>query len=365
VKFTIERDVLLKPLQLLASVIERKQTLPVLANALLVLRKQELALVGTDLEIELQARITPTQIKEMGTITTQAHKLTDICRNLPEGATLEFLIEGSRLVIRSGRSRFSLGTLPANSFPVSDETVGKFEFMIPQNELRKLIENTSFAMAQQDVRYYLNGMLWEIGKKYLRTVATDGHRMALSEIETKTTEALQFIVPRKSIFELSRLLLDTTGEVIINVDSNWLRIRADQYVFTSKLIDGQFPAYDKVVPKGGDNILVINRDVLKQALIRVTTLAKDKHHAVRVELQPGSLRFSTNNSEQEEAEEEISIDYQGQKIDMGFNANYLLEVISSLPDGDIKLTLSDPDSSVRIEGINDKNSVYVVMPMRL
>jgi DNA polymerase-3 subunit beta len=364
-KFTIEKDVLLKPLQLAAGVVEKRNTLPILANILLKTKGKQLLLVGTDLDIELQGKITLTDSATAAEITVPAYKFLDICRTLPENALIELSIEGQKAVIRANKSRFSLTTLPATNFPSYEKKENDFEFSIQQAQLRKLIENTAFAMAQQDVRYYLNGMLWEVGDGYLRTVATDGHRMALSNIKTQTAGVSQFIMPRKSIFELQKLLSDVEDETIIRVGANQISVSTTDYSFTSKLIDGQFPSYNKVIPKVGENLLEIDREVLKQALQRVATLANDKFRSVRMELQPNTIVLSANNTEFEEAEEEVSAKYTGKKMSIGFNVNYLIDVINVLPAGNVKLSLSDPDSSVRVEAAGNGDSIYVIMPMRL
>jgi DNA polymerase-3 subunit beta len=364
-EFQINRETLLKPLQLVAGVVERRQTLPILANVLLKVKGQELVLVGTDLEVEWQGRVALEQKAEAGAITVPARKLMDICRTLPEQALLEFSFEEPKLIIRSGRSRFSLATLPAAEYPSTAETLGQLEFIVSQQELHQLIERTQFAMAQQDVRFYLNGMLWEVADNLLRMVATDGHRMALSVISTNATGGAQVIVPRKAVLELSRLLTDATGDVVVMLGDNQLRVKADDYTFTSKLIDGRFPDYDKVIPLGGDKILQVDRDILKQALNRVAILANEKHRSVRFEIKEGLLRIAANNPEQEEAEEELAVDYQGSDLEIGFNVNYLADAVSALPAGIVKLTLSNPDNSVRIEGGKANDSIYVIMPMRL
>ncbi len=364
-KFTIEREKLLKPLQLIAGVVERRQTLPILANILLVVKKNELMLTGTDLEVELMGRVALEKTAEAGTITVPARKLMDICRSLPESAVLEFILDEPKLIVKSGRSRFSLATLPAAEFPNTEELPGQIELNIVQQDLRNLIECTQFAMAQQDVRYYLNGMLWEVKNNRLTSVATDGHRMALSTMAIAPNGLHQVIVPRKAIVELSRLLADTAEDVLVTLGSNQLRVKANDYMFTSKLIDGRFPDYTKVIPKGGDKIIVVERDELKQALSRVAILASEKHRSVRLELRAGLLRVLTNNPEQEEAEEEISIIYQGNDLDIGFNISYLLDAIAAVPSGQIKLSLAGADSSIRIEAFDNDQTVYVVMPMRL
>lgn len=364
-KFTIEREKLLKPLQLIAGVVERRQTLPILANILLVVKKNELMLTGTDLEVELMGRVILEQAADAGAITVPARKLMDICRSLPDSSVLEFNLDEPKLIVKSGRSRFSLATLPATEFPNTEELPGQLELTIAQQELRRLIERTQFAMAQQDVRYYLNGMLWEVKNNQLASVATDGHRMALSTLAIEAAGTHQVIVPRKAILEMSRLLADATDNVLVTLGNNQLRVKADDYAFTSKLIDGRFPDYTKVIPKGGDKIIILERDDLKQALGRVAILASEKHRSVRLELRAGLLRVITNNPEQEEAEEELSIVYQGGDLDIGFNVGYLLDAISALPTGQVKLSLAGPDSSMRIEAFGNDHAVYVVMPMRI
>ena len=368
-QFTIEREKILKPLQLIAGVVERRQTLPILANVLLEVKENELLLTGTDLEVELMGRVMLDQPADSGSITVPARKLMDICRTLPENSTLDITFDAPKLLIRSGRSRFSLATLPANEFPNAEELPGQLEFDITQQDLRGLIERTQFAMAMQDVRYFLNGMLWEVKDGQLSAVATDGHRMALSTISIPVSGNSQVIVPRKAILELSRLLVDASGEVSVTLGSNQLRVKADDYTFTSKLIDGRFPDYTKVIPKGGDKIVFIEKDILRQALSRVAILANEKHRSVRIELRTNLLRVATNNPEQEEAEEELSLIYQGGDLDIGFNIGYLLDAVSALSTGTVKLTLAGPDNSVRVEAGDDDSSgsvvIYVVMPMRL
>lgn len=368
-QFKINRETLLKPLQLVAGVVERRQTLPILSNILLNVENQELTMTGTDLEVELQGRIVLEQKVIAGRITVPARKFVDICRTLPTDALLEFSLddskEGAKLIIRSGRSRFSLATLPASDFPSTEEMPINTQFVIQQHDLRKLVERTQFAMAQQDVRFYLNGMLWEVADNILRGVATDGHRMALSTIDTNVGGAAQVIVPRKAIVELMRLLTDTNSDVEISLGANQLRAKTAEYRFTSKLIDGRFPDYEKVIPVGGDKILMLERDLLAQALNRVAILANEKHRSIRFDIKSNLLRIAANNPEQEEAEEELTIDYQSGDFEIGFNVNYLLDAINALPAGQIKLTLAGPDNSVRIEQAEAGSSVYVVMPMRL
>lgn len=365
-KFTVEREKLLKPLQLVAGVVEKRHTLPVLANVLLKQNKENLVLVGTDLDIELQSKIQVNNSLMPGDITVPAYRFVDICRALPENALLDIEVDGKKMIIRSDKSRFSLVTLPAIDFPDYEKKSAEFEFTVPQYSLRKVIEETSFAIAQQDVRYYLNGMLWEVGEGYLRTVSTDGHRMALSNTAVKAKGFFQFIVPQKSVFELQKILSDNEQEeVVIRFSANQLNVVISNHEFTSRLIDGQFPNYNKVIPTTGDNILEVDRDVLKQALIHVSTISNDKHHGVRLELQKNRVLVSATNTEFEHAEEDFMANYNGIEMSVAFNVNYLLDVVNVMPTGPIKITLSNPDLGVRIEKPEGGNSVYVISPMRL
>lgn len=365
-KLTVNRDMLLKPLQVVAGVIERRQTMPVLSNVLLKLKDSELYLTGTDLEIELQAKLAVTNSIEEGTITVPAKKVVDICRALPDQSEIEMSYDGVKLIVRCGRSRFSLVTLPAHDFPHTEEKPAELEFSIKQSELRTLIENTHFAMAQQDIRYYLNGMLLEASDNSLRAVATDGHRLAFSSTTGPSVQKqLQIIVPRKGVLELSRLLTEDDGNADILINTNQIRVKTANYIFTTKLIDGRYPDYHKVIPKDGNKVLLLDRDTLRQSLSRVAVLTSEKNHGLSFELKSGVLRFFANNPEQEEAEEELSVDYAGDQLETAFNVAYLLDALSALPAGIIKLTLGTASGSMRIESNEATDRIYVVMPMRL
>jgi DNA polymerase III subunit beta len=365
-QFTISREALLKPLQLVAGIVERRSTLPILANTLLSVKAQQLSLLATDMEVELTGRVALEEPAVPGEITVPARKLMDICRMLPEKAVLNFSMKDTTLIVKSGRSRFTLTTLPAADFPNIEETAGLVEFSIQQSDLRTLIEKTHFAMAQQDVRYYLNGMLLEIQPNQIRSVATDGHRLAMHVFPlTIDTQMLQTIIPRKAILELLKLMENGDENATINVGSNHIRASTADYTFSSRLIDGRFPAYDKVLPKGGDKRILVDRQILKQALTRVAILANEKSRGVCLQLQPEKMLLSANNPEQEQAEEEISIDYKGSELSIGLNVSYLLDVLSATADEQIAFTFSDQNSSVLIEEISSDKSVYVVMPMRL
>ncbi len=365
-KFSLSREALLKPLQLVVGVVERRQTLPILSNVLLTLDGSRLAVTGTDLEVEIIGHADVVSADEAGEVTVSARKLLDICRSLPEGASVKFSSSDGKAQVVSGRSRFTLATLPANEFPSVDNGENTIEFDIDAAILKNLIDATSFAMAQQDVRYYLNGMLWEVSANKLRAVATDGHRMALCDAECsiEVPELTKAILPRKGVIELSRLVADE-GSVRVAMGSNHIRVNGSDYCFTSKLVDGAYPDYDRVLPKGGDKLVEGNRAELKQAFGRTAILSNEKYRGVRIMLSNGAIKMVANNPEQEEAEEEVGVDYAGEELEIGFNVSYLLDVLNVLKGDAVRLTLSDSSSSALVEDAADGSAVYVVMPMRL
>ncbi len=368
-KLTIERETLLKPLQLIAGIVEKKQTLAVLANALFVVKDQTLTITATDLEVELIARIALSAPATPGKITIPARKLIDICRNLPDAEAITITINNNKVNVSAARSRFSLATLPADEFPNVEISQNTAEFLIPECDFRFLLDRTHFCMAQQDVRYYLNGLLLEINNGYLNSVATNGHRLAWTSLaqQAANDELLRVIIPRKGVLELLKLLGQSDDKVTVSLGQNHICVESADYKLISKLIDGQFPDYDRVIPKNGDKVITLNRDSLKQMLSRVAILANEKYRGVRVQLRENLLILSANNPEQEEAEEECKLEYIGEELDIGFNVSYLLDVLSSVPTGDVKLTFSDPTSSVLLESAveEDHSCKYVVMPMRL
>ena len=368
-KFTVSREAILKPLQLVAGVVERRHTLPVLANIQLVLEDKQLSLTGTDLEVEIIGRLTVDNVASSGEITVPAKKFVDICRALPDNSNIEFTLEEQKVTVKSGRSRFTLSTLPAAEFPSVEQGKDDLKFQCAQKAIKHLIERTSFAMAQQDVRYYLNGMLWEVSPKALRVVATDGHRLAMctSDIDTdiELAEQVQAILPRKGVIELSRLVTDSDDSVEVLLGSNHIRAITPEYTFTSKLVDGKFPNYERVLPKGGDKEVIGDRADLKQAFARTAILSNEKYRGVRLLLEPGQLTIVANNPEQEEAEDHVVVDYQGDSLEVGFNVSYLQDVANVLDVDKIKMTLSDSNSSVLLEEPENSDVLYVVMPMRL
>ncbi len=367
-KFSVSREVFLQPLQLVVGVVERRQTLPILSNVLISLSGNQLTLTGTDLEVEIIGRATLEEGGSDGQITVPARKLLDICRSLPDGAVIGFTQESERVLLTSGRSRFTLTTLPANEFPNVDESDSKLTFSISQQRLKQLIDKTAFAMAHQDVRYYLNGMLWELDADLFRAVATDGHRLALAEhnLTEPVDEKTQAILPRKGIVELSRML-DSDESVSVTIGSNHVRIDATAFRFTSKLVDGAYPDYQRVLPQGGDKIVEADREGLRQAFSRTAILSNEKYRGVRVLLTENTLSLTANNPEQEQAEEEFNVNYSGEELEIGFNVSYVLDVLAVLSGEKVRFTLSDSNSSTLVEDSKETSpsAIYVIMPMRL
>ena len=366
-QFEITREALIKPLQLVTGVVERRQTLPVLSNVLLALDNGVLSLTGTDLEVELVGKVAVNSGQGDGEITVPARKLVDICKSLPEDAVIKFSTEEGKAIIRVGRSRFSLQTLPATDFPSVEESKGSFEIKVSRTALKTMLDNTSFAMAQQDVRYYLNGLLLEVAPEYLRVVATDGHRLALhtERFAVGVASKHQVIVPRKGVAELSRLLADGDDEVSLVVGNNHIRVKTQNYTFTSKLVDGKFPDYDRVLPKGGDKVMVGNRNGLKQALSRAAILSNEKFRGIRLMLAQDELKILANNPEQEEAEDVVAVEYSSAALEIGFNVSYLIDVLNVLTTETVQMVLTDTNSSVLMQAADGSAALYVVMPMRL
>lgn len=364
-KLSAPREKILKPLQAVIGVVERRQTMPILANVLLSAKDGQLGITATDLEVELVAT-GALEVAQEGEITVPGRKLLDICRALPEGAEIRLELSGEKLSVRSGRSRFSLSTLPAADFPVVDEVKGKQSITVSQDRVRKLLEKTHFAMAQQDVRYYLNGMLLEVDGSTLRAVATDGHRLALCEVEldAAASQSQQVILPRKGVLELQRLL-DGDGDVGLTIGSNHVRVEVEGIRFTSKLIDGRFPEYGRVIPKEPANRLRATRDELRQALQRTAILSNEKYRGIRLSLKAETLLIQAHNPEQEEAEEQVGVSYEGEEMEVGFNVNYLLDALGAIDGDDVQIGLADSNSSCLIEAPTSENTKFVVMPMRL
>jgi DNA polymerase-3 subunit beta len=365
-RFNLSREAFLKPLQQVVNVVERRQTLPVLSNLLVQVENGQLSVKGTDLEVELTAR-TSVEGGEDGEVTIPARKLFDIVRALPDGSTISLNYSGDKATIQAGKSRYTLATLPAKDFPENDQLAIIERIKVPEAALKELIERTAFAMAQQDVRYYLNGLLFDLKGKTLRCVSTDGHRLALCE--TELSEAVenrkQIIMPRKGVLELQRLLEDGDGEIELEVGNNHLRVSRSDVTFSTKLIEGKFPDYEAVIPIGADKEISINRDVFRNALQRAAILSNEKFKGVKLDINLNVLNIMAHNPEQEEAQEEIEIKSAIEGISIGFNVNYLLEALSALREETIIIMLRDGNSSALVREESHERSRHVVMPLRL
>jgi DNA polymerase-3 subunit beta len=371
-KLTIQREVLLKPLQLLSGVIEKKQMLPILSNVLIKVEGNQLSIIGADTDIEVTICAPVDYIEEPESFTVSANKLMDICRALPERAMIEFTYRNKNIFIQSGQSNFSLATLPVSDFPLMNAAHIQTKIKINRTDLLYLLKLSSFAMAQQDVRYYLNGMLWEIEGQNLQVVSTDGHRMAVALINTvKTIEKKQdnlekIIVPRKAIFELMRFISDSKEELTLAISPQSICISDTKFSFHSRLIDGRFPDYKKVIPQTGDKKIIFDRNMLKNALTRISILSNQQLRAVCFQFKKNKLCLYANNVEQETAEERIDINYDKEDLEVVFNVNYLLDIVSVCQEDKIYFLFKDANSSVLIEALDSNyKAFFVVMPMCL
>jgi DNA polymerase-3 subunit beta len=362
----VERDALLKPLQAVAGIVERRHTLPILANVLLEQKDGRLHVTATDLEMQITA-VAELAGKDGQSTTVGARKLQDLLRALPDDALVNVDATGSKMTVKAGRSRFNLQTLAAGDYPrISLGTEQLQTLSLPQKDFRSLLKLAEFAMAQQDIRYYLNGMLLVIDKGSLQAVATDGHRLSWASIAVAGDYARQeVILPRKTVLELSKLLADDDAPVTIDILSNQVRFRFGNVELVSKVVDGKFPDYNRVIPQGHTKLFVLDRAELLSALQRAAILSNEKFRGVRLVLADGELKIICTNSEQEEAEEQLEVDYRGEALDIGFNITYLLDVLQNTGSEKVALAFGDANSSalVTIPGRDDYK--YVVMPMRI
>jgi DNA polymerase-3 subunit beta len=362
----IGRDALLKPLQAVAGIVERRHTLPILANVLLEQRDGQLNVTATDLEMQITARA-DWPGKEAQAVTVAARKLQDLLRALPDDAVLNVDAAGNKMTVRAGRSRFNLQTLPAADYPrigLGEEQLQTLA--LPQRDLRGLLKSAEFAMAQQDIRYYLNGMLLVIDQDTLQAVATDGHRLSWASLKVAGSyQRQEVILPRKTVLELGKLLGDTDEPVTLDVLANQVRFRFANIELVSKVVDGKFPDYNRVIPTGHTKKLDFSRTELLAALQRAAILSNEKFRGVRLVLAPGQLRIICTNSEQEEAEEELEVAYKGDPLDIGFNITYLLDVLQNLGTERVELAFGDANSSALVTVAERDDYKYVVMPMRI
>jgi DNA polymerase-3 subunit beta len=362
-----KRDELLGPLSSVSGIIERRHTLPILSNVLIDRVDHGLSFLATDIEIQITARSALEQSGDAHALTVGARKLVDILRALPESAEVTLQQQDKRLLVKAGKSRFTLQTLPAEDFPRLAKPVGEAaRFSVPQKALRRLLGLVQYAMAQQDIRYYLNGLLMLVEEKQLRLVATDGHRLAYASMALDAQLPRQeVIVPRKTVIELSKLLGDVDDEVKVDISSTQAAFNFGSVELVSKLVDGKFPDYTRVIPTQHKNMLEVDREVLRQALLRAAILSNEKFRGVRWVLTQGSLRIVSSNAEQEEAHEEIEVTYTGEPIDIGFNVNYLLDVLNNVSGPKVECAFGDSSSSALLTFASEPEFKYVVMPMRI
>jgi DNA polymerase III subunit beta len=364
----IKRDELLKPLQAVAGIVEKRHTLPILSNVLIEKQQQQISLVATDLEIQVSTSfVTEGKGGEDISLTVSARKLQDILRALPEDTEAILDAQNNRLQVRAGKSRFNLQTLPANDFPtLADSGVAQAKIAIPQRELKRLLLLVQYAMAQQDIRYYLNGLLLVLEGERLKIVATDGHRLSYASGNlSPQQESREVILPRKAVLELSRQLLDSDDPVELELYSAQVKFRFAGIELISKVIDGKFPDYTRVIPTNYTKHITLQRSALLQSLQRAAILSNEKFRGVRWMLTGNSLRISCTNNEQEEAQEELEIDYAGEPLDIGFNITYLLDVLNNVHGETVDCAFGDANSSMLITQPNTPEFKYVVMPMRI
>lgn len=373
-KFSIGIDDFLPAIQSVIGVVEKRQTLPILSNILVNVSNGNFTITGTDLEVEITTVIAIEDKSLTFDFTVPAKKIFDICKNLDPGVILNFELTDNKLILKSKKSRFTLIILSAENFPNLDPMTSSSEFSISQRDLKFLIDSTQFSMANQDVRYYLNGLLFEIFNEELRTIATDGHRLAYACIGTLTNpiniskdSTQQLIVPRKAITELNRLLSDSDDRINISISSSHMNIVFEHLGFTTKLIDGRFPDYQRVIPATElcTKNIIADRLILKQSLARIAVLSTEKYKAARLEFGVNNLIAVVHNPEQEEAEEHLSIEYTGEEFSIGFNVGYLVDALNAVKEDQVTLSLTDANSSCLISGLNNDSVKYVVMPMRL
>jgi DNA polymerase III subunit beta len=363
----IERDALLKPLQAVTGIVEKRHTLPILSNVLLERKAGELQLVATDLEIQVSTRCEAGAGSAEQNLTVSARKLLDILRSLPEGSDVTLDAQNNRLQVRAGKSRFNLQTLPAADFPLlGDAGTALATVSLPQKDFRELLLLVQFSMAQQDIRYYLNGMLLVLDGSGMRVVATDGHRLSYASGAIPGQEQKhEVILPRKAVLELARLMSDSEEPVQVELYASQVKFRFGGIELTTKIIDGKFPDYNRVIPTTYQKHVSLNRIILLQALQRAAILSNEKFRGVRWMLTGNSLRVSCTNNEQEEAQEELEIEYAGEPLDVGFNITYLLDVLNNVGSERIQCALGDASSSMLVTLPDRGDYRYVVMPMRI
>lgn len=379
----LSRELWHRLLTTIQGVVDKRHTMPILSNIRLILTADQLKVTGSDLEVELTASLPLPEgaCRTEGQTTLPARKLLDIVKSLPVAAQIELQVQDQKAILKSGSSRFTLGTLPASDFPDLGELQEAAQVTLSQQALRQLIERTSFAMAVQDVRYYLTGTLFEAEGQTLRTVTTDGHRLAMAEAEAQmdasqlaSEQILQAIVPRKAIFELQRLLDNRTDMLSLRFGREMLGVNIElpldgervlQLQFASRLIDGKFPDYRRVIPRQGNKIMQVSRADWMQTLQRVAILSNEKLRGVLLHFTPQQMTLKANNVEQDEATEDMAAQYQGEELEMLFNVQYLLDALGVMAGEDAQLVMSESNASALLVDPHNDSYRYVVMPMRV
>ncbi|MFM9835834.1 MAG: DNA polymerase III subunit beta [Methylophilaceae bacterium] len=362
----INRETLLKPLTNVTGIVERRHTLPILSNLLLEAKNNNVQLTATDLEMQISLNFDSKFNGELST-TISAKKLLDICRSLPEGIDIDMLSSDSRITVKAGKSRFNLQTLPATDYPVMTKVVGGgVTIKISQLEFKRLLKQVEFAMAQQDIRYYLNGLLLEVNENQLNLVGTDGHRLSFTSTKlNQSYDKTDVILPRKTVVELIKLLDESEEEITIEISVGQVNFAFNEVRLISKVIDGKFPDYHRVIPTGHQNTFSVNRMVVLTAMQRASILSNEKYRGIRMVLSENNLKLISTNTEQEEAEEELEIDYKKDALDIGFNVTYLIDVLNNTQQDNVNFSFADANSSCLITVPSDDNYKYVVMPMRI
>ncbi|MDB6096731.1 MAG: polymerase beta subunit [Francisellaceae bacterium] len=368
INFIIQREPFLKALRAVAGCVERKasQQLPILANVLLAIENHILVLTTSDQEVELTSKVVVKEVITAGRTTVSFRKLMDICRVLPDATVLNFSLENDKMIIRANRSRFSLSIIPADNFPNVKEETLQHHFTLNQKILYRLLGHCAFAMADQDVRFYLNGMLFEVKNKMLFLVAADGHRLALCSHPLSNPDiSFRVIVPKKGVLELVRMLAESEGEVSLAFSDNHIRVNLQDISLTSKLLDAKFPEYEKLIPLNNSNVVIGKREALKEVFQRAAALFTEKLRAIQLNLRPGVLKILAKTPELDEVEEDLKIDYQGKVLEIGFNVRYLLDFLNVIETEEVKFSFSDGFSSVLMQGLGEELYKYVLMPMRI
>lgn len=362
----INRDTLLKPLSSVSSIVERRHTLPILSNLLLEAKQDKIVLTATDLEMQISLAVQTAVGGELST-TVSAKKLLDICRSLPENADITMATQENRIQVKTGKSRFNLQTLPANDYPVMTKAASAgTTIKIGQKSLKRLFKQVEFAMAQQDIRYYLNGLLFEVNGNRLNVVGTDGHRLSFTSTELSSSyEKQEIILPRKTVIELIKLLDESEEEVTIELANGQANFAFGDIRLISKVIDGKFPDYTRVIPVGHQNSFTVDRMMILLSMQRASILSNEKYRGIRMVLSNNSLKLISTNSEQEEAEEELEINYAGSSLDIGFNVTYMIDVLNNVGSENVVFSFADANSSCLVTVENDSDYKYVVMPMRI